>query len=333
MDIHRYLPDLRASGIRWPISAYTILIVLNILSIPFGPDAVLADLNKNPLGPILAVVVFDTPWTLTGLVGLIILFFPVLFGTPVTERRRLSIFFTFASISIGIAAGVIWDRFYDTTGFIGAGASGVAIAGQGVVFALAFFGLLRLWREDTRKLGRMSSYWWHSFALIYVTLILTTVWFVVFLQSIFVPTLLYNWRVHEIAFALAIGVTVVYEGATWSAQGLDGKLRIDETLLNFHFDDLNDRFVRPLPKLHVLFAQLPAGTSSEFHPELGEIWIPESFRGREYLPRATQLDESLLHAMLHADLCYSGKPWKHGDPTGKSGFDAAADGVGADREH
>ena len=128
----------------------------------------------------------------------------------------------------------------------------------------------------------MSSYWWYSFAVIYATLILTTVWFVVFLQSIFVPTQLYNWRVHELAFLLAIGVTAVYEASQVVGAGSRRKVRVDEMLLNFHFDDLNDRFVRPLPKLRVIFARLPAGAPREFHPELGEIWIPESFRGTEY---------------------------------------------------
>jgi len=332
LDLHRYMPDVRTSGIAWLLGAYTALIVLNALTFPLGPSRVLADLNANPLGAVLVVVVFDTPWTLAGLLGLIVLFLPVLFATPVSQRRGLSIFFMLGSIVVGIAAGVIWDRFYDETGVVGAGASGVAIAGQGIIFALSFFGLLRLWRQDTRRLGRMSSYWWHSFAVIYATLILTTVWFVVFLQSIFVPTQLYNWRVHEFAFLMAIAATAVYEGTTWSAQGLGGKVVIDEMLMNFHFDDLNDRFVRPLPKLRVVFAPLPTGAPGEFHPELGEIWIPDSFRGMEYFSRAGQFDDALLHAMVHADLYYSGRPWKHGEPGAKEAFDAAAEGVGANRE-
>lgn len=332
MDLNRYVPDLRASGIFWVIASFAALSALNVATLPFGPDRVLSEINANPLGSILSVVVFDTPWTIGGLLGLVVLFAPVLFGTPVSQRRELSVFFTVASLVVGIVAGILWDRFYDETGVVGAGSSAVAIAGQGIIFALAFFGLLRLWRQDTRKLGRMSSYWRSSFAVIYATIILTTVWFVVFLQSIFVPTLLYNWRVHEFAFLLAIGVTVIYEGATWSAQGLDGKLRVDETLLNFHFDDLNDRFVKPLPKLRVVFADLPPGSPGEFHPERGEIRIPKSFRGAEYFPLAKQVDDALLHGMVHADLYYSGRPWQHGEPGTKAGFDAAAEGVGTGPE-
>lgn len=313
----------------WVVFAYGVIIVLNAATLPIGPDRVLSEINPNPLGTIISLVVYDTPWSLAGLLGLIILFTPVLFGTPVSQRRSTSIFFTFGSIAIGIVAGALWDRFYDNTGLIGAGASGVAIAGQGIIFALAFVGLLRLWRQDTRRLGRMSSYWWYAFAVIYATLILTTLWFVVFLQSIFIPTQLYNWRVHEIAFSMSIGVALVFVCATWSAQGLDGKLRIDEMLLNYHFDDLNDRFARPLPKLRVVFGGLQVGDLASFHPERGELWVPTSFRNKEYFPIAKELDNALLHGMVHAELYYSHKPWKHGEMGTKEAFDAAAEGVGA----
>jgi hypothetical protein len=332
LDLERYLPDVRASGLFWVLGAFSVLVVLNILTLLFGPETVLSDLNGNPLGGILSVVVFDTPGTIGGLLGLVLLFTPILFGTPVAQRSNISGFFVIASFSVGIFAGLLWDRFYDQTGVVGAGSSAVAIAGQGVILTLAFLGLIRLWRQDARSMGRMSSYWWHSFAVIYATLILTTVWFVALLQPIFIPTLQYNWRVHEFAFLLSIGGTLVYGGVYWSALGLDGKMRVDEMLLNFHFDDLNDRFASPLPKLRVAFAGLPSGSPGEFHPETGEIWIPDSLRGVEYRPRAREVDDALLHAMVHASLYYSGRPWQHGQPDVKAAFDAEAEGVAASPE-
>jgi hypothetical protein len=332
LDLKRHLPDIRESGIRWPIIGFSILIVLNLLTVPIGTERIVSYLSSNPLGPIAAVIVFDTPGTIGGLLGLLVLFTPVLFGTPVSERRRLSVFFTFASIFIAIFAGAIWDRFYDTTGVVGAGTSGVAISGQAIVFTLSFVGLLRLGMQDTRSLGRMSSYWWHAFGVIYVTLILTTIWFVAFLQSIFQPTQLYNWRVHEFCFFIAIGATVVYVVAARTSLGLERKVRIDEMLMNFHFDDLNDRFVRALPKLRVVFADMAATSQGEFHPELGQIWMPESYRGLEYFPNAKKFDDALLHAMVHADLYYSGRPWQHGSIKPTEGFNATAEGVGASPE-
>jgi hypothetical protein len=332
MDLRRYLPDIRSSGLYWVIAGFATISILNVLTLVPGRDAVLSYFNANPLGPVLAVVVYDTPWTVAGLLGLVTLFVPVLFGTPVRQRRSASLYFLCSSALVGIAAGVLWDAYYDNAGVVGAGSSGIAIAGQSVVFSLALFGLLRLKRQDTRSLGRMSSYWWYAFAVIYSTLALTTVVFVVFLQPIFTPTLEYNWRVHEFAFLMAIGVTTVYEGATWSAQGLDGKVRVDEMLLNYHFDDLNDRFVKPLPKLRVVFGDVDGGVASEFHPERGEIWVSRSFCGVEYFPSAKEVDDALLHAMVHADLYYSGRPWQHGRTEVREEFDANAEGVGASRE-
>ncbi|MDG6926715.1 MAG: hypothetical protein JRN09_09215 [Nitrososphaerota archaeon] len=333
MDLRRYLPDISSSGLYWVIAGFSLISVLNVLTLVLGRDEVLAYFNSNPLGPVLAVVVFDTPWTVAGLLGLVVLFTPVLFGTPVSQRRSVSLFFLSSSVIVGVTAGVVWDRYFDNAGVVGAGSSGIAIAGQSVVFCLALFGLFRLQRQDTRSLGRMSSYWWHAFAAIYGTLVLTTLLFVVVLQPIFTPTLQYNWRVHEFAFLIAIGVTVVYEGATWSAQGLDGKLRVDEMLLNYHFDDLNDRFVRPLPKLRVVFAETAEGISSDFHPETGEIWVSPRFCGLEYFRSAKEVDDALLHGMLHADLYYSGRPWQHGLPEAAKEFDSDAEGVGASPEH
>ena len=332
MDLKRYLPDLRSSGLTLAFTGFFTLSVVNALTLIPGPQRVVSFIGTGPLAPVLAIAVFDTPWTIAGLLGLVVLFSPVLFGTPVSGRRGMSLFFLAASFVVGIISGAIWDRFYDDLGVIGAGASGVAIAGQGVVFGLALLGLVRLWRQDTRRLGRMSSYWWYSFAVIYATLIGTTVWFVVQLQPIFTPTLEYNWRVHEIAFLMSVSVTLAYGVAARGSQGLDGRLRVDEMLLNFHFDDLNDRFTRPLPKLRVVFAQLAPESPGEFHPEKGEIWLSSSLRGTDYNGSARRVDDALLHGMVHAELYYSGRPWEHGAAECRPGFDALAEGVGASPE-
>lgn len=332
MDIKQYIPDIRSSGLFWVAAAFLTLSVCNALTLIPGRDNAIADISANPLGPVLAVLIYDTPYTIAGLLGLIMLFSPVLFGTYVPARRRLSMFFWTASITIAVVSGLIWDRFYAPPGVIGVGSSAAAIAGQAIVTVMAVFGLLRLWRQDTRKLGRMSSYWWHAYGVIYATLILTTIWFVVFLQSIFVPTELYNWRVHEFAFLIATGVTTAYGCANWSALGLDGKVRVDETLLNFHFDDLNDRFPDPLPKLKVVFAHLPPNSPAGFFPERGEIRMPYSYQGVEYFQAVKQVDGALLNAMVHAAVHYSAKSSTPGTRDAKADFEALAKQVGADPE-
>lgn len=328
MDLNRYLPDLRESGLLIVAAAYGLLIVLNVATLVPGPVKVLDELNPSPLAPVLAIIVFDTPWTLAGLAGLVMLLGAVLFTTPVNQRLKLSLFFLCWSFSVAVIAGALWDTYYDETGFVGAGASAIAIAGQAIICTVSAFGILRLIRKDTRDLGRMSSYWWYSSLVIYATMILTTIWFVVFLQSIFVPTELYNWRVHEFAFFIAIAGTVLFEGATWSTGGP----QVDKMLVNFHFDDLNDRFDGRLPKLKVSFSQLPQGDSGDFDPATSSVLLPLSLNHQDYRKVGNELDACLLHGMVHAYLFLEGGAWKHGDPATRERFNSLAGRVGASPE-
>jgi hypothetical protein len=328
----RRFPELYQSGLIWVIAAFASLIALNLITLALGRSQVLAVLNAHPAGALVSPFVFDSWGTIGGLGGIVLLFAPVLFGTPVSQRRALSFFFIAASIGIGELSIILWDAFYDTTGFFGSGSSAIAITGQGVIFALAIFGLLRLARQDTRRLGALSSHWWYSFAIIYSTLILTSLWFVLSLEPIFVPTLLYNWQAHEFGFLFGAAATVAYVGVHWSGLGLDGVIRIDEMLMNFHFDDLCVRFPRRLPKYHVLFGDIEDPREAEFHPGRGEIWVGEGFRDRDYRVDGPEFDRSLLHAMAHAELFLGGGPWEHGRPEGRAGFNEIAERVGAPPE-
>jgi len=188
LGIKRYLPELSKSGLSLVIVAFGALIVVNLFTFAVGRTAVLLTLNASPVGALLAPFVYDSWGTIGGLAGVVLLFAPVLFGTPVSQRRSLSVFFLAAGIGIGVFAALLWDAFYDKTGLYGSGSSSIAISAQGVIFALAIFGLLRLARQDTRSLGPLSSHWWYSFAIIYSTLILTSLWFVLSLEPIFIPT-------------------------------------------------------------------------------------------------------------------------------------------------
>ncbi|MDA4112851.1 MAG: hypothetical protein OK474_02275 [Thaumarchaeota archaeon] len=332
MGAKRRFPELSESGLIWVIVAFVSLIVLNLITLAMGRSQVLAVLNAHPAGALISPFVFDSWGTIGGLGGIVLLFAPVLFGTPVSQRRALSFFFIAASIGIGEFAVVLWDAFYDTTGLFGSGSSAIAITGQGVIFALSIFGLLRLAGQDTRRLGPLSSHWWYSFAIIYSTLILTSLWFVLSLEPIFIPTLLYNWRVHEFGFLFGAAATVGYMCSRWRALGLDGVIRIDEMLMNFHFDDLCVRFPRRLPKYHVLFRGVEDARGAEFHPERGEIWVSGEFKDREYRIDGPEFERALLHAMVHAELFLEGRPWEHGRPESRQPFNEIAPKVGTPPE-
>ncbi|MGA2665852.1 MAG: hypothetical protein ABSF83_13010 [Nitrososphaerales archaeon] len=326
----RYLPELSRSGLAWVVAAFLALMAINAATLAVGRSAALDALNTNPVGALFAPFVFDSWGTIGGLGGVVLLFGSVLFGTPVARRRELSLFFIVGSIGIGEVAIVLWDAFFDDTGFYGSGSSAIAITAQGIVCALAAFGLLRLARQDTRRLGPLSSHWWYSFAIIDSTLILTSLWFVLVLEPIFVPTLLYNWRAHELGFFLGAAATVVYAVCRWSDLGLDGVVRIDEMVMNFRFDDLCGRFPRRLPKYHVVFGGPPG--SAQLRPELGEIRVGDDLRGRDYREAGPEFERTLLRAMVQAELLEEGRdPGRPGDAEGReTRFRELAAEVGAD---
>ncbi|MDA4134659.1 MAG: hypothetical protein OK441_03715 [Thaumarchaeota archaeon] len=307
LGIRRYLPELSKSGLSWVIAAFLSLIVVNLATFGIGRTEILIALNSNPAGALLAPFVFDSWGTIGGLGGVVLLFSPVLFGTPVSQRRPLSVFFVTSSIVIGVFSALLWDAFYDSTGLYGSGSSSIAISAQGVIFALSFFGILRLARQDTRHLGTLSSHWWYSFAIIYSTLILTSLWFVLSLEPIFIPTLLYNWRVHEFGFLFAAAATAVYVGWRWSDLGLDGVVRIDEMLMNYHFDDLSVMLPVRIPKYRVLFGKVRDSERVELRPELGEIWVSEILRDVPYSVSGKEFERELRRVMVRAALLAEGK--------------------------
>lgn len=214
----RIRADLVESGLVWVIVGFAILIALNLLTLAIGPSGILQNLNSRSWGALVSVFVFDSWGTVGGLAGVVILFTPVLFGMPRPRRFSLSIFFLCASIGSGILANVLWSYFYNRGGLIGAGSSSIAISGQGIIFALSIFGSINLGvasRKDGAKGADVAAREWRQFFfVVYITLILSTLYFVVVLEPIYIPTALYNWRVHEIGFFIAIAATAVFVGVT-----------------------------------------------------------------------------------------------------------------------
>jgi len=207
---------LADSGLAWVVVGFALLIALNLITFAWGPSEILTYLNSRPWGVLVSVFVFDSWGTAGGLAGVVVLFAPVLFGVRPSRRFSLSIFFLCASIGCGIVANVTWSHFYSGGGPIGAGSSSIAISGQGIIFALSIFGLIRLGLTKDAANGEdiLAPEWRQFFLVVYLTLILSTLYFVIVLEPIYIPTLLYNWRVHEIGFFLAMAATAAYLGAS-----------------------------------------------------------------------------------------------------------------------
>lgn len=186
------------------VVGYVSLVALNLITLFIGPERVLLELNLQWWGTLVSVIDFDSWGTVGGLLGIVVLFVPVVLGWESSRRKGLSLFFLGASVAVGVVASVAWNALYNHTGVIGAGSSSIAIAAQGMVFALALFGLGGLFR------GKQLDGDYYFFAAMYLTIVVSTLYFVLVLQPIFVPSPLYNWRVHEFGFILGALAAAVY---------------------------------------------------------------------------------------------------------------------------
>ncbi len=190
------------------IIGFSILAALNGVTFFLDSNALLWTTNLMWLHEIFSNFTFDSAGTLAGLLGSIILFFPVLLGMPSKQRKWLSIYFLAASILIGVSSSLFWNYFFSNT-TASYGSSAIDIAAQSIIFAVSCYALIKsLFRKPHG--AQRDPYIRNAFRVIYATLIISTLWFILILQPIFVYTTQYNWRVHEIAFLSGILVTSLF---------------------------------------------------------------------------------------------------------------------------
>jgi hypothetical protein len=215
-DLAGYREELRRSGLYGVLAVFAGLIVLNILTFVIGPSQVLGALGNRTLGTFLSAFVFDTWGTVGGLVGVVVFFIPVLYGVQPGIRRRVSEVFLVSGVGIGYVVSAGWNLFYSQNQNPVAGSSAIAMAALGVVFVLSVFGLLRM-RSGGPGVGLVAEERWY-FAGVYLVVVASTLFFVLVLQPIFVPTDLYNWKAHEVAFLLSGCATALYGGYSFLAR-------------------------------------------------------------------------------------------------------------------
>jgi hypothetical protein len=188
------------------IVGFVFLVVLNLSTFFLGTGQILETLRANSLGTIFAPFVFDSWGTIGGLLGVPILFAPILLGTKSEERKSLSLYFVSASVVIGVVSILIWNSIFNLDATFPFGASSIDIAAQAIIFTFSIFASLELVYRNPHS----DKYIRNSFAIIYLTLIATTLWFILYLEPIFVASSQYNWRAHEIAFVIGVLSTGVY---------------------------------------------------------------------------------------------------------------------------
>ncbi len=204
--INEFWTFFTGSYIHLVIIGFLALVVLNLGTYFFGSNVILGVLDHHYWGVIVAPFVFDSWGTIGGLLGVTILFAPILLGAPSKERKSLSIYFVSASITIGVVSNLIWNSVFNLAKTFPFGASSIDIAAQAIIFTFSIFGLF----DTLYRNPHSDRYIRNSFAIIYATLIATTLWFILFLEPIFIASDQYNWRVHEIAFIIGMLITVIY---------------------------------------------------------------------------------------------------------------------------
>jgi hypothetical protein len=187
------------------IVGFVFLVAVNLSTFLHGPSRILESLRANSLGIVFTPFVFDSWGTISGLLGVTIFFAPLFLGTRSQERRSLALFFLFASVGIGIISALLWNYAFNSSGTIPYGSSSIDISAQAIIFTLSVSALVGL-----RQKSNLEKYARNSFAIIYATLIVTTLWFVLLLEPIFIPSNLYNWKVHETAFIIGVLTTIIY---------------------------------------------------------------------------------------------------------------------------
>ena len=192
------------------LSGFASIVILNLLTLELGPSKVLANYvqGNHPWGILLSFSVFDSWGSIIGLLGVIPLFVPILIGKKDRHKIRVSTFFVGASMVLGILASVVWDMLHESTGIsVAYGASGIAIVALSIIFSESCI----LITQTLRATERASSSTRSALIIVYLTLILTSLWFVLFIQPIFIPSNQYNWQVHEFGFGIGIISTLVFE--------------------------------------------------------------------------------------------------------------------------
>ncbi len=199
---------LFGSGFGFVIACFSIVTVLNLLTFELGPSRVLANLiEANGLvGALLSFIVFDSWGSVVGLLGVIALFAPILIGSDAHAKLWRSYYFVLASLGLSVLACAAWDILIkNPDGSIAYGASAIAIVALSVIFSEACFFSLRFLRNRTRMHGGVALFF------VYLTLIVTTLWFVLLIQPIFMPSPGFNWQVHGLGFTLGAFSTIIFE--------------------------------------------------------------------------------------------------------------------------
>ena len=215
LEVGERWTEFKDTGIPIIIVVYCAVIAVSLATLPLGTLKIVYALSSISGGWLLSIFVFDSWGTVGGMLGIVVFYGIVVYGTNRTRRSEMSIFLLASTIAIGIVAGLLYDVFFDNAYYLGVklisdGSSTIPVAGEGAVTALSAVGLGHLLKARNWRLGTRNKTISISLGALFLSNIVLSLNYVLFLQPAFVLTRGYNWQAHGIAFVLGVVAGMVY---------------------------------------------------------------------------------------------------------------------------
>ena len=213
-----------ASGLSPIVATFSVLALLNSLTLLLGTQAVYDSLNHQSYTAFLSFVIYDSPGTIGGLLGVVVIYAVLsLFYFLVTGKssKYRAMIFTLTSMIIGVASQVVWNSCCNTGDTFPAGSSAIDFAALACLIVISITDSIRLLRL---RVDRRSRVWTDSrlTALYFILVGSMLVFYALVIQPIYLPTIQYNWRVHEFAFVSATVVSSFTEAIGSLAKRSEG---------------------------------------------------------------------------------------------------------------
>lgn len=202
-----------SNGLYFVILTFSGLATINILTLVVGPQRVYSVLNSHVYTAFLSFVIYDSPGTVAGLFGIVVIFavlslFYFLLTGEACKIRAYS--FIVISMVTGVASQIFWNSCCSQGGGFPAGSSAIDFAALACLINYSVTDSVRLLRLNANRKSRL----WMDSRITAVYLILVAgmlMLYAVYIQPIYLPTIRFNWRVHEYAFVSALVVSFLVE--------------------------------------------------------------------------------------------------------------------------
>jgi hypothetical protein len=202
-----------SNGLQFVTLTFSGLAIINILTNVIGTQRIYSAFNSHTFTAFLSFVIYDSPGTVAGLFGVVVIFVVLsLFYFLLTGEgcRNRAFSFVITAMVTGVASQIVWNSCCNEGGGFPAGSSAIDFAALACLIIYSITDSIRLLRL---KADRKSRLWMDSkLTALYLLLVAGMLMlYAVYVQPIYLPTIRFNWRVHEYAFLSAFIVSFLLE--------------------------------------------------------------------------------------------------------------------------